>query len=213
MKPFVSVARGASKTRYLAVALPLFSLLSAIHTGCVGGNESSNASGLYGGTSSSGGSCSGGTMSCSNGTLTACEDGVTKTARCEDQCTADGFSPASGCSPKFPNRCACGGTLTDAECEKGINAFCTCLDTSAGCQGTAILDNYIRCHRDPSSETATIVKCFGKYLVGGDVACNSAIKACGSSAPSNGCTADADCGHCERCERSTGKCLTKLSCN
>jgi len=27
-----------------------------------------------------------------------------------------------------------------------------------------------------------------------------------------GCTADSDCGSCERCERSTGNCLTKLSC-
>lgn len=128
------------------------------------------------------------------GTLPTCEDGVTKTATCEDQC-------------------ACGGGLTDPECEKGINAFCTCLDTAAGCQGTAILDNYARCHRDPSGETATILKCFGQRLVGDQIECNAAIQACGSSSPSSGCTADADCGRCERCERSTGECLTKLACN
>ena len=27
-----------------------------------------------------------------------------------------------------------------------------------------------------------------------------------------GCTADADCGQCERCERSTGNCIARLSC-
>jgi hypothetical protein len=39
--------------------------------------------------------------------------------------------------------------------------------------------------------------------------------ACPGGGGSNpgGCTADADCGHCERCERSTGNCLTKLTCN
>jgi hypothetical protein len=33
----------------------------------------------------------------------------------------------------------------------------------------------------------------------------------GAPSPS-GCTADADCGSCEYCERSTGKCLTRLTC-
>jgi hypothetical protein len=35
----------------------------------------------------------------------------------------------------------------------------------------------------------------------------------GGGGGSGGCTADADCGHCERCERSTGKCLTKAGCS
>lgn len=34
----------------------------------------------------------------------------------------------------------------------------------------------------------------------------------GSSGGGSGCTADADCGHCERCERTTGSCLSRISC-
>jgi hypothetical protein len=34
----------------------------------------------------------------------------------------------------------------------------------------------------------------------------------GSSGGHGGCTADSDCGSCQRCEQSTGKCLTKLTC-
>lgn len=41
-----------------------------------------------------------------------------------------------------------------------------------------------------------------------DAACGG-----GSGSNSGGCTADVDCGSCERCERSTGKCLTRLTCN
>jgi hypothetical protein len=203
-----------SKTRYFALALPLFSLASAIHTGCTGGGDLTGAGYGGAGTSSSSPSCSGSSTTCSDGVLTACEDGVTKTAACEDQCTADGFLPWSGggCAAKFPERCACGAT-TNKECERGINALCTCLDTSPACQGFAILENYIRCHRDPSGETATLANCFAKYMSGDEVACNTAILSCGDSAPSNGCTANVDCGHCERCELSTGKCLTRLACD
>lgn len=40
------------------------------------------------------------------------------------------------------------------------------------------------------------------------------LDAAGSSGggSSGGCTADADCGSCERCERSTGNCIARLSC-
>jgi hypothetical protein len=34
----------------------------------------------------------------------------------------------------------------------------------------------------------------------------------GGSSAGGGCTADADCGDCQRCELSTGRCLTKPSC-
>ncbi len=30
---------------------------------------------------------------------------------------------------------------------------------------------------------------------------------------SGGCTNDVDCGSCERCERSTGRCITRLNCS
>jgi hypothetical protein len=33
-----------------------------------------------------------------------------------------------------------------------------------------------------------------------------------SSKNGEGCTADADCGRCQRCERSTGNCVSRLSC-
>jgi hypothetical protein len=35
----------------------------------------------------------------------------------------------------------------------------------------------------------------------------------GGPGPGEGCTADADCGSCERCERSTGNCVARLSCD
>jgi hypothetical protein len=75
-----------------------------------------------------------------------------------------------------------------------------------------MIDMYERCHRDPSSETAAILKCFARYVSGDQVECNAGIMNCGSDGPSNACTADADCAHCERCERSTGKCLTRVAC-
>ncbi|MBX3185164.1 MAG: hypothetical protein KIT72_16720 [Polyangiaceae bacterium] len=35
----------------------------------------------------------------------------------------------------------------------------------------------------------------------------------GAGGGPGGCTHDSDCGRCERCERSTGNCLTRPSCN
>jgi hypothetical protein len=34
----------------------------------------------------------------------------------------------------------------------------------------------------------------------------------GGGPSSGGCTADVDCGSCQRCERSTGSCIARLSC-
>lgn len=34
----------------------------------------------------------------------------------------------------------------------------------------------------------------------------------GGSSGGGGCTHDVDCGHCRRCERSTGNCLTRVAC-
>ncbi len=34
----------------------------------------------------------------------------------------------------------------------------------------------------------------------------------GGGSSGGGCTADVDCGECRRCERSTGRCLTKTTC-
>jgi hypothetical protein len=171
-----------------------------------GGSEASPSSG-----STSGGACTEGAVACSDGTLTACEDGVTKTVSCEEQCQADGFEPGNTCW-KDGTRCACGNT-TDAACTAGVDATCTCLDGLDACQGANMLDMYTRCHRDKSSEEATLLACFAGHMSGGQVACNTAILACGDSAPSGECTADVDCGHCERCERSTGKCITRLACD
>lgn len=36
---------------------------------------------------------------------------------------------------------------------------------------------------------------------------------CPGAPKPSGCTADADCAHCEYCERSTGNCLTKVACH
>lgn len=159
----------------------------------------------------SGSGCTEGAISCSEGTLTACEDGITKTVSCEEQCEADGFEPGNTCW-KDGSRCACGNT-TDAACTAGIDATCTCLDGIDACQGANMLDMYTRCHRNKSSEEATLLACFAGHMSGGQVPCNTAVLDCGDSAPSGSCTADADCGHCERCERSTGKCLTRLACD
>lgn len=47
-----------------------------------------------------------------------------------------------------------------------------------------------------------------KWTFFDDAACPGA----GGSDPS-GCTNDVDCGSCERCERSTGKCIQRLNCS
>jgi hypothetical protein len=197
------IVRDSFLALVVAGALTLF----ACSSGDDDDKRTALATGTAPGTAAPG--CTSGAVTCANGTLTACEDGTTKTVSCSEQCTADGFEPGTSC--RDGSRCACGKT-TDPTCTAGIDATCSCLDSSPGCQGTAILDNYVRCHRDPSSETATLLACFARYKSGDQVACNSAILACGNSSPSNGCTADVDCGHCERCERSTGKCLSRLAC-
>lgn len=176
-------------------------------------NKAKNGTGSgSGSTSTGGGSCTDGAASCKDGALSACEGGVVKTAACPEQCAADGFQPNDECT-NDGSRCWCGNT-TDPACTDGINALCACLDGLPACQaGSAMLDTYTRCHRDPASETAALLKCFAGHMSGGQVACNTAIMKCGDTVPSTGCTADADCGHCERCERSTGKCLTRVACD
>jgi hypothetical protein len=192
--------------RLTTFALGLFTMVA-----CTSTSTAPSASATDGGVVQEQAACSGSTVSCSDGSLSACEDGASKTISCEEQCKADGFQPGNACS-KDGSRCAC-GDATDVECLDGVNALCTCLDGLPACQGTGILDIYRRCHRDPSSETAAIAKCFRGYKSGDNIACNTAIQRCGSSAPSSGCTANADCGHCERCELSTGKCLTRVACD
>ncbi|HEX4337677.1 MAG TPA: hypothetical protein VH062_17305 [Polyangiaceae bacterium] len=181
--------------------------------GTASGGAGAGASGGAGGAANggSGATCTDSSRSCNSGVLSGCEDGAMKTVSCDQQCVSDGFGTAGNQCGKDPTRCGCGKT-TDSACTDGANALCACLDAAPACKGTAILDLYTRCHRDPGSEEATIMKCFAQYKSGDMVACNSAITACGSTT-SSACTADADCGHCERCERSTGKCLTRIACD
>ncbi len=104
---------------------------------------------------------------------------------------------------------ACGGDESDTIPSGTYQATCQQCSAKAGvlsCEcingrgnfGTQTL-NYAACRGD-------IANCFGRLVCG---LCSSA--GAGDSKP-GGCEADSDCARCERCERSTGKCLTRLTC-
>lgn len=42
--------------------------------------------------------------------------------------------------------------------------------------------------------------------------CDTAGFGSGSGGGDDGCTADSDCGSCQRCERSSGRCIARLTC-
>lgn len=61
-------------------------------------------------------------------------------------------------------------------------------------------------------EASEMPECTGLVLKKTDTVTDADCEPVGAEENEDGCTADADCGSCKRCERSTGRCLTKLGC-
>lgn len=85
---------------------------------------------------------------------------------------------------------------------------------SKTCQDCASVCGVLRCacgdgsgqyaltQLDTSGCTQGIANCYGELTCG----------ECSARSKSDGCTANVDCGSCERCELSTGRCVARLSC-
>jgi len=159
---------------------------SGTSTGGSGGSTAGSS-----GSSGTGGTGTGGTdtgVACVDGTdpimcpsadsMSICYGGTYQTLTCESACTTLGFE-IGPCVDTYGCQC---GYPTDAECEAGVNVFCSCVDgTDQPCaDGDPVTDPftlYENCHFNDPQADADFLKCLGAQA-GSDVTCAEAADAC-----------------------------------